>query len=221
MTGSGPDQAQDRVAAIYERYASHIAAYALRRSSGCDAADTVAETFLVVWRRRDVVPEEPQTLPWLYGVARRVLSNQRRSSRRQGRLWKRLASEFAALEVSVPPLEEIEELRRVAAALEHLSEDDAELLRLTAWEALTPSEIATVFDIAPGTARQRLSRARQRLRKQLAAADADSHRPATNDLGPERSHRSSLDGGRTGSPKGSAGHQGPSVVGTVGGGLTR
>ena len=52
--------------------------------------------------------------------------------------------------------------------MKHLSDEDAELLRLTAWEALSPSEIAAAFGIAPGTARQRISRARQRLRKQLA-----------------------------------------------------
>lgn len=170
-------EAKERVADIYERYAPSIAAYALRRSSTSDAADVTAETFLVAWRRRDVVPEEPNTLPWLYGVARRVLANQRRTHRRRGRLRDRLEAEFVRHEVDQPPLEEIEEFRRVARALQELSEDDAELLRLVTWEGLTPTEIATMLGIVPGTARQRVSRARQRLRKQLAADDSDSARP--------------------------------------------
>ncbi|MEM9653133.1 MAG: sigma-70 family RNA polymerase sigma factor [Actinomycetota bacterium] len=169
VTGLGHDRdAEDRLAAIYERYASHVAAYALRRTGSTDAADVVAETFLVAWRRRDAVPEEPSTLPWLYGVARRVLANQRRTTHRRRRLSNRLASEFAARAVAPPGLDDVEEFREVAAALRNLSDEDAELLRLTAWEALSPSEIAAVFEIAPGTARQRVSRARQRLRKQLA-----------------------------------------------------
>lgn len=181
VTNPVREGAEDRVAAIYEQYAPSVAAYALRRSTRCDAADAVAETFLVVWRRRDVVPDEPQTLPWLYGVARRVLANQRRSQRRRGRLRDRLAAEFAADAIVMPQIDEIGELRRVTDALDRLSADDAELLRLTAWEALTPSEIATVLDIAPGTARQRISRARQRLRMQLGTDRRDS--PVVRTLG--------------------------------------
>lgn len=163
-----PDRGRDQVADAYERYASCVAAYALRRTSRADAADVTAETFLVAWRRRDALPDEPDTLPWLYGVARRVLANQRRSSRRQGRLRDRLEAEFFCHDViSQPPLESAEEFERVARALARLSDDDAELLRLITWEGLTPTEIATMLDIVPGTARQRVSRARQRLRDQL------------------------------------------------------
>ena len=32
------------------------------------------------------MPAEPETLPWLYGVARRVVANQERSARRRLRL---------------------------------------------------------------------------------------------------------------------------------------
>src|SRR5579875_1486915 len=39
-----------------------------------DAADVVAETLLVAWRRLDQVPARQQALMWLYGVARRVLA---------------------------------------------------------------------------------------------------------------------------------------------------
>ena len=49
----------------------------------------MAETFLVAWRRLDDVPAD--ALPWLYGVARRVLANQRRSADRGAALERRLA----------------------------------------------------------------------------------------------------------------------------------
>lgn len=188
MTDSDGADARERVADIYEQYAPHVAAYALRRATGTDAADVVAETFLVAWRRRDVVPEEPDTLPWLYGVARRVLANQRRGNRRSGQLRERLAFQFVRHDVGQPPVEDVEEFQRIGKALRSLSDDDAEVLRLTACEALTPSEIATTMGIAPGTARQRISRARQRLRKHLDTHGLDTHGLDTDGLeidGPE------------------------------------
>jgi RNA polymerase sigma-70 factor, ECF subfamily len=72
-----------------------VRAYALRRSSGDSAQDVVAETFLVAWRRLDDVPAD--ALPWLYGVARRVLANQRRTMRRSEALGERLAGRGPAL----------------------------------------------------------------------------------------------------------------------------
>lgn|GEM_PF-5222416 len=52
-----------------------------------------------------------------------------------------------------------------------VSDVDAELLRLTAWEGLRPTEIATALDADPGAVRQRLRRARTRLRGAMEAAD--------------------------------------------------
>jgi RNA polymerase sigma-70 factor (ECF subfamily) len=62
-----------------DNYAA-VRGYALRRAPRDMAQDVVAETFLVAWRRLDDVPAD--ALPWLYGVARRVLANQRRSADR-------------------------------------------------------------------------------------------------------------------------------------------
>jgi len=60
----------------------------LRRVNPSTADDVVAEVFVVCWRRLDEVPVDP--LPWLLGVARRVLSTQRRGERRRGALRDRL-----------------------------------------------------------------------------------------------------------------------------------
>jgi RNA polymerase sigma-70 factor (ECF subfamily) len=55
----------------------------------------------------------------------------------------------------------------LAAALAALRPDDAELLRLWAWEQLTPAEIAVVLDITSNAASIRLHRAREKLKEQL------------------------------------------------------
>lgn len=168
------DQADADVAVtrVYDRHAGAIAAYALRRAHAADAADVVADTFLVAWRRHGEIPDEPATLPWLYGVARRVLANQRRAHHRRTRLHDRLRTEFIGFVDDADGTEHAEQFRQVASALAALSIDDAELLRLTAWEGLSPTELATTMDLTPSAVRQRLRRARQRLRQQLASRDS-------------------------------------------------
>lgn len=171
MTSGGGDDV-DRLTEVYEAHAPAVAAYVLRRAPAADAPDAVAETFMVAWRRRDVLPHEPDTLPWLYGVARRVLANQRRGRTRRNELSDRLTDTFVTRGIDPPSLDDVEDLHRVARAMKALSEDDAEILRLVSWEELTPAEIAAVFDIGTGAVRQRLHRARRRLRDQLDQDDS-------------------------------------------------
>lgn len=136
----------------------------LRRRTDPDTADDVlAETLLVCWRRFDEVPEP--ALPWAYGVARHVLANASRSERRQQRVAARVAAVDPPREVAV----EAEGPRDDALhdALARLVEDDAELLRLWAWEQLGHAEIATVLGVTPNAVSVRLHRARGRLREEL------------------------------------------------------
>ena len=75
----------DRRGAFEELFTAHywaVRGYVRRRSSSAAVEDVVAETFLVAWRRLDAIGEDP--LPWLLGVARRVLANQQRAERRRG-----------------------------------------------------------------------------------------------------------------------------------------
>jgi len=168
--GSGRDRGeggwQGRFEGIYAAHYRAIKAYALRRTADPeDAADVVAETFLIVWRRLDRVPEGTETLLWLYGVARNVLANQARGQRRRERLVARLRAH-----------ERPEDDRSdgypaaggVAAALDRLTSDDRELLLLTAVEGLTPAQVATVVGSPAVTVRVRLHRARARLARELA-----------------------------------------------------
>ena len=151
--------------------------YALRRTDDAeDAADVVSETFLVAWRRLADVPEGSDARLWLYGVARRVLANQRRGTERRDRLGERLRHDLAA---AVPDHAGMLTARAdVTAALSRLGVVDQEVLQLTAWEGLDPREIATVLGVPAGAVRTRLSRARARLRRELGDDRAvDGHVP--------------------------------------------
>jgi len=141
--------------------------YALRRVvQPEDAADIVAETMLVAWRRIDEVPTGSEARPWLFGVARRVLANGRRGSRRRHNLAERLRGELGALRVPDQPAM-VETSVLVRAALDRLEPDDREILRLTSWEGLQPHEIAMVVEMPAATVRTHLHRARRRLRHEL------------------------------------------------------
>ncbi len=133
-----------------------------RRTDAETAEDALAETLLVLWRRLDDVPEA--ALPWAYAVARNCLANALRSERRQQRLAARVATVDPPREDVPVPAEGDPEL---AEALGALPEQDAELLRLWAWEQLSASEIAEVLEITANASAIRLHRAKAKLRELL------------------------------------------------------
>lgn len=163
--------AQARFLELYEEHARDLLAYARRRVPVAeDAADLVAETFLVAWRRLGEVPPGEEARLWLYGVARGALANQRRGELRRARLAQRLRSELAAAALWLPTVDTGS--APVLRALAGLEQDDREILLLTGWEELAPREIARVLGVSTVAIRSRLHRARRRLRRAMAAEEA-------------------------------------------------
>ncbi len=160
-------EAEARFSRLYEENWQDLLDYARRRAATAeDAADLVAETFLVAWRRLGNVPPGARTRLWLFGVARRLLANQRRGELRRDRLADRLRGELAtAVANDAAPDPD----GAVVCALERLEEKDREILLLAGCEELAPAEIATVLGISPVAARSRLHRARRRFIRELEA----------------------------------------------------
>jgi RNA polymerase sigma-70 factor (ECF subfamily) len=183
MSGATPEE---RFAAVYRATARPLLGFALRRSARPeDAADVVAETMLVAWRRIDDVPAGDDARLWLYGVARHVLANTRRGNRRRDRLGERLRHDVGRLagpDIATGVAAGLE----LRAALAALADDDRELLQLTAWEGLAPQEIATVLGLSPVAVRSRLLRARARLRDQLERHDPPRPPAPGHETGDER-----------------------------------
>ena len=159
---------------LYRRAFRPLTAYALRRAAPEDAADVVAETLLVAWRRLDAVPPPPDDVPWLYGVARHVLANQRRSARRRSATVERLAAELRTAKRHTPAPDP------TGHALRRLPPDQQELLRLAAWEGLQPRELAVVLGCTPNAASIRLHRARAALRRAMADERIGDDRTGTS-----------------------------------------
>src|SRR5438067_11196288 len=125
----------------------------------------------MAWRRRREIPA--RVLPWLLGVTRRALADQRRSIRRRLGLVDRVVLH----RVEPPagdPADEVTERAVVLAALGELPPRDRELLELIAWDGLCSADAAVVVGCSEGAFAVRLSRARRRLADALARHDDTS-----------------------------------------------
>jgi RNA polymerase sigma-70 factor (ECF subfamily) len=124
----------------------------------------MGDVFLTAWRRIEEAPEASDALRWLYRIAHLTVSNHWRSAGRK----RRLRARMEAMSVTPPRLiaDQVvvrDDVRKVVDLLSRLKKSDAEILRLAAWEQLSTAQIAAVLDVSPDAAKQRLSRARQRL----------------------------------------------------------
>ena len=158
------DDRAERFEAVVRAVIDPLRRFLARRTDAATAEDVLADTMLVVWRRLDDVPAEP--LPWSLAVARHVLANADRGERRRQRLAARLEAEPAA--AGSPSDADDTALHDALASLRH---QDADLLRLWAWEQLTPAEIAVVLDTTPNAVSIRLHRAKGALREALRKAE--------------------------------------------------
>jgi RNA polymerase sigma-70 factor (ECF subfamily) len=157
---------RERFEAVYRELYEPICGYALRRiREPEDAAEAIAETFATLWRRFDRCPQGAELRPWLFGVARRVIANQRRGARRRSALSDRLVEniDHSAIDTIGTP----DEATALGRAFGSLSEPDRELLSLVAWEGLTREELAVALGTSRAVVRLRLHRARKRLRAAL------------------------------------------------------
>ena len=144
-----------------------LLAYILRRSRNAeDAADVLAETYLIAWQKLDRAPKGDRARLWLFGVARNLLMKGASRRRSGNALVERLANELRSAEPVHSPLED-ERRDALRAVLAALSVWDREILTMTAWEGLTPKQIARVMGMSANVVRVRLHRARARLKQEL------------------------------------------------------
>ena len=157
---------------IYTSHADQVHAYASRRVGTDDAADVVADTFLVAWRRLDDVPEP--ALPWLYAAARNVINNNRRAEIRRDALALRLAATDRT-ETDDDPAPVVETRADIVAAMRLLPAMEREALLLVAREDLEPRRAAALMGCSPGTFAVRVHRGRRHLMSILGSIDLDGH----------------------------------------------
>lgn len=164
---------------FFRRHVDAVTRYAVRRCNGPDdVADLVGECFLIALQAAGRYrPETETALPWLFGIARRLVAKQRRRLASRRRLLAKASNVFPHFsESEADSVAEAIDAARQAPALEHalqlLSSSEREVLQLVAYDGLTPTEAAITLGITANAARLRLSRARKTVKEALAADTA-------------------------------------------------
>lgn len=158
------DATQAKFDRLMDACETPIRNYCVRRVDAGSVDEAVNDTFAVAWRKIDLAPEGGAALPWLYGVAHRVIQHAWRTNGRAARLRSRIGT---MVERPIDSLDdgfiEDDDRRLVLEAAARLDEADREILRLTLWEELSAIDAASALGVTADAARQRASRARSRL----------------------------------------------------------
>lgn len=151
---------------VYRESLRDVKTYACSHVGRGDVDDVVNATFMSVWQRLDEVPW-PSRRAWVLGVCRNHCRNRWRTDRRFAALVDEITSARPRVdsEPSNSAAEDVVSL--IGSILPSLSIDDRELLVLTAWLELTPTEIAEVLGVPAGRVRVRLHRLRSVLARHL------------------------------------------------------
>jgi RNA polymerase sigma factor (sigma-70 family) len=157
---------------IFDRHATVLHRYLVRRLGPHDADGMVADVFRIAFEKRATYDVgRASARPWLYGIATNLIGRHRRA---EVRLYRALARSGAD-PVTEPFTDQVEDrvtaagtARPLAAALARLPAAHRDTLLLVAWGDLTYEQTATSLGVPVGTVRSRISRARARLRQALA-----------------------------------------------------
>ena len=173
-----------RFSTLFLNHYDEVLGYCVRRTNRAEAEDAAAEVFAVAWRRIDDLDWDTAR-PWLFGIARGVLLNNRRSGLRRGRLTRKVTS-MSEGHVDGPEVVVIrQELdQQVIDVLNGLRDNDREILMLSTWEELSAPEIAATLGISVAASEQRLHRARSRFAAALEKTPAQVSPRAANEGGP-------------------------------------
>jgi len=170
-----------RLERLHRQASADLLSYLARRSSSPeDAADMLAEVFLVAWRRIKQIPaEDSAARMWMFVVARNVHANWRRGIRRRSALADELRSAIAtgSFAGAYPVGTADGDVRDAVAAL---PPNQRELVMLVHWEGFTVVEAAQILRLRESTARGRYQRAKTQLRARLQEPRDPSSVPAAS-----------------------------------------
>lgn len=156
--------------AIFDRHATAIHCYLVRRVGPDTAEGLLGDCFRVAFERRASYHlSRGNARPWLYGIATNLVASHRRNEARRSRALDQMAAEHQSspdrIEEATAAVAARQRLGRVLLAIDDLPEAERDPLLLHVWEGLSYDEVAQALDIPVGTVRSRIHRARQRLQK--------------------------------------------------------
>ena len=177
---------RDVFEAFYREHVEAVQRFVARRVADRElAADLTADIFVAAIESADTYrPSRGTPVAWLFGVARVVVSAERRRSGRErdatGRLLGRRLLDADDVARIDERLDAEAQSRGLYQAMAHLPAGQRAVLELVAVDGLSLGEAAVALGIAPLAARVRLHRARARMTDQLsepAAPERPSPQP--------------------------------------------
>jgi RNA polymerase sigma-70 factor (ECF subfamily) len=168
--GELPGDPDAAIRQLYSHYASALHAYVEQFCPDrASADDIVQETFIRAWRHLPQLSADDRPVrPWLYRVARNLLTDANRAARARP-----VSAPEPPTEIGTDSgLDEVLDRQLVSAALAHLSPAHQSVLVETFYRGGTMAAVARELGIPHGTARSRLHYALDALRQHLEEHDA-------------------------------------------------
>ena len=161
------DGDRDSFARLFEAFAPRVKAYLLRLgATHAQAEEWVQDTFLTVWRKASYFdPARAGAATWIYTIARNLRIDGVRRDRRADISEDPFEQEPPTPADAVVSGHEREE--RVRDAMQSLSSDQVQVVKLSFFEDKAHSEIAAELGLPLGTVKSRLRLAMSRLRHAL------------------------------------------------------
>jgi len=152
---------------LYHRYADRVYRYAVARlGNAMDAQDVTAQTFLTAFESLDRFQQRGSFAAWLFGIARHKVQDHQRRARPLVPLDNVLDMPSSGL-----PLEDaVDEqlwINRAIHAIDKLSTERAEALRLRIFAGLSAAEIGSIMGKSEDAVRMLAHRAIQDLQAYL------------------------------------------------------
>jgi RNA polymerase sigma-70 factor (ECF subfamily) len=158
--------------ALIRANASDLLAFLERRTDPrADAADVLNETFIIAWKKANRAPTDAVAgRMWLFAIARNMLLNTHRSTRRRLALTNRLREHLEQPPADTDNLDAL----AVRDAVKQLPPLLCELVGLVHWEGFSIVEAARITGVSASTARSRYASAKEQLRTSLIAEPEES-----------------------------------------------
>ena len=142
----------------------------LLTGSAEDAEEAATDGFLKAYRALRRCRRGRPVRPWLLAIVANEARNKRRAAARRQRLSLQLLEQSRPGDAAPSPeaaLLEAERRRRLLEAVEHLPDDQRDVVGCRFFLDLNEAETAAVLGVRRGTSKSRLSRALDRLREEV------------------------------------------------------
>lgn len=194
MAQKGDSSAFEQLVLLYQKRVYNLALRMVCNAD--DAFDISQEAFIKAWKNLPNLKADAAFSTWLFRLTSNECIDFLRRAKRQKTVSLTVESDEEETQLDMPdsaptPEEHAisqDERECLARAMAALPPDHRQILALRIIDDLDYRQIAEVLDIAEGTVKSRLARARENLRKNLARQRNNSSLSASNQPKGGRSH---------------------------------